>query len=61
MELTRAVYVVDIRIVSVSESELIVELMVDIVRSDAMLEALSESDCEDAPMPISCLCDPQWI
>lgn len=45
------VYVVDNRMVSVSDPELIV----DIVRSDAILDALSESDCEDAPIPMSCL------
>lgn len=54
---------VDSRIVSVSELELAVELanelIVDMVRSDAILDALSESDCEDPPRPISCLCAPQ--
>ena len=46
---------------SVSETvELIVDI-VDIVRSDAILDALSESECEDAATPISCLCAPQCI
>ena len=52
---------VDKRIVSASEPELEIELIVDIVRSDAILDALSESEREDAPMPRSCLCAPQWI
>jgi len=46
--------VVDDRIVSVSLSELIV----DMVRSDTTLDALSEP--EDGAMPMSCLCAPQW-
>ena len=53
IEFTR---VLPLRIVSVSE---LLELIVDIVRSDAILDALSESECEEAAMPMSCLCAPQ--
>ena len=49
---------VDKRIVSASE----LELIVDIVRSDAILDALSESECDDvAARPTSYLWAPQWI
>lgn len=53
-EFTRVKDVVDDRIVSVSLSE----LMVDMVRSDVTLDA--RPDPEDGAMPISCLCAPQW-
>jgi hypothetical protein len=42
IEFTRVIL---LRIVSVSE---LLELIVDIVRSDAILDALSEPECEDA-------------
>ena len=49
--------VVPDRIVSVSE---LLELIVDMVRSEAMLDALSESEY-DVAIPTSCLGAPQWI
>jgi hypothetical protein len=52
VEFTR---VIPDRIVSVSE----LELIVDIVRNDAILDALPEPECEDAAIPLSCLCAPQ--
>lgn len=55
IELTRVKDVVDDRIVSVS----LPELIVDIVRSDAILEALSEPDVDEGAIPMSCLCAPQ--
>lgn len=55
VELARMKEVVDERIVSVS----LPELIVDIVRSDAMLDALSEPEVEDCAIPMSCLCAPQ--
>jgi hypothetical protein len=55
IEFTRVIL---LRIVSASE---LLELIVDIVRSDAILEALVESEYEDAAMPMSCLCAAQWI
>lgn len=58
IELVRAIDEVDKRIVSASELH---ELIVDIVRSDAALDALPESERDDAPIPASCLCAPQWI
>lgn len=57
MEFVRLIEDVDSRIVSASDAELIV----DIVRSDATLEALSEPEVDDPARPKSCLCAPQWI
>jgi hypothetical protein len=54
IEFTR---VVPERIVSVSEVLELIELIVDIVISDA----LSEPEYEDAATPASCLWAPQWI
>jgi hypothetical protein len=52
------------RIVSASEpeAELTVDMVdiVDMVRSDAMLDRRSEPEFDDAVSPISCLCAPQW-
>ena len=54
-ELTRVIEDEDRRMVSVSEPELIV----DIVRREAMLDARSEPDVDDPAFPMSCLCAPQ--
>jgi hypothetical protein len=56
MEFTRVIEEVDTRIVSASDPE----LTVDMVRSDATLDARSDPEVDDPAFARSCLCAPQW-